>query len=343
MSYIMLALGWILKICNDLVGNYGVAIILFTILIKAILLPMMVKQQKSMIKTQKLQPLLTQLNQKYANDKDKLSQETMKLYKKYNVNPMSGCLPLLIQLPILLALYWVVKKPVVYLMGFAEDEVWRIVSAVVEWCEGNPDGMNQFLSALGIDDIARITDNGYKMFGAYEIQIARFLNANPEIMQSNWITETGKTYDLIDFNFLGIDLSQTPDLGALFGLITGRWSGLTLGTVLLWIIPALSGLSSYIVSKVSQAMQPQRQPETNPDGTEKPNPMQSMTLFMPFISAWFAFTLPAAVGFYWVISNVFQLVQQVVMPKLVKVDLTDEQIEGEIVNNDKKNRKKRKK
>ena len=92
MSYIMLALGWILKICNDLVGNYGVAIVLFTILIKALLLPMMVKQQKSMIKTQKLQPLLTQLNQKYAHDKDKLSQETMKLYKKYDVNPMSGCL-----------------------------------------------------------------------------------------------------------------------------------------------------------------------------------------------------------------------------------------------------------
>ena len=250
---------------------------------------------------------------------------------------------MLIQLPILLALYWVVKKPVVYLMGFAEDEVWRIVSAVVEWAEGNPDRMNQFLNALGINELAQITDNGYKMFGAYEIQIARFLNANSEIMQSNWIIETGKAYDLIDFNFLGIDLSQTPDLGAFFGMLTGRWGGLTLGTVLLWIIPLLSGLSSFVVSKVSQAMQPQRQPETNSDGTEKPNPMQSMTLFMPFISAWFAFTLPAAVGFYWIISNIFQLAQQVVMPKLVKVDLTDEQIEGEIVNNVKNNRKKRKK
>lgn len=343
MSYIMQALGWVLKICNDLVGNYGVAIILFTVLIKAILMPMMIKQQKSMIKTQKLQPLLTQLQQKYANDKDKLSQETMKLYKKYDVNPMSGCLPLLIQLPILLALYWVVKKPVVYLMGFAEDEVWRIVSAVIEWSESNPDGLNQFFSALSIDNMAKLTDGEYKMFGMYEIQIARFLNANPEIMQSQWILETGKNYDLIDFNFLGIDLSQTPDLGAFIGLITGRWSGLTLGTVLLWIIPVLSGVSSLVVSKVSQAMQPNQKPKTEPDGTEQPNPMKSMMWFMPFISAWFAFTLPAAVGFYWVISNILQLGQQVVMAKVVKVDLTDEQIEGEIVNNVKKNRKKRKK
>ena len=73
MSYIMLALGWILKLCNMLVGNYGVTIIMFTILVKAILLPMMVKQQRSMTKTQKLQPLLNELQQKYANDKEKLN------------------------------------------------------------------------------------------------------------------------------------------------------------------------------------------------------------------------------------------------------------------------------
>ena len=81
MSYIMLALGWVLKMCNLLVENYGVAIILFTIIIKAVLLPMMVKQQKSMTKTQKLQPLLNELQQKYANDKEKLNAETMKLYQ----------------------------------------------------------------------------------------------------------------------------------------------------------------------------------------------------------------------------------------------------------------------
>lgn len=342
MSYIMLALGWVLKFCNMLVGNYGVTIVLFTILIKAILLPMMVKQQRSMTKTQKLQPLLNELNQKYANDKEKLNAETMKLYQKYKINPMSGCLPLLIQLPILMALYWVVKKPVVYLMGFHEDEVWRIVSAVLEWANGDAGKLNQFFTALGIDDMAKLTDNAYKMFGMYEIQIARFLHSHQEIMNSQWILETGRNYDVIDFMFLGLDLSQTPSLNAFLGLFIGNVKGLNMGTVALWLIPILSGLSSFATAKLSQTMQPAPVTQKKANGEESANPMQSMTLFMPFISAWFAFTLPAAVGLYWIVSNVLQLVQQIILVKIVKVDLTDEQIEGEIVNV-KKNRKKRKK
>ncbi len=342
MSYIMIALGWVLKICNLLVGNYGVAIILFTLLIKFAMLPLTVKQQRSMMLTQKIQPLMNQLQQKYANDKEKLNAETMKLYQKYKVNPMSGCLPLLIQLPILMALYWVVKKPVVYLMGFGEDEVWRIVSAVTEWSESNPDGLSQFLTALGIEKMEALTDNAYKMFGMYEIQIAEFIYSHPAIMDSHWITETGKNYHIIDFNFIGLNLANTPDLGAFFNLFIGRINGLTAETALLWIIPLLSGASSWITSKVSQAMQPAQAPQKDENGEEKPNPMKSMTMMMPLISAWFAFTLPAAVGLYWIISNLVQLGQQFVLNKVIKLDVTDEQIEGEVVNA-KKNRKKRKK
>ncbi len=342
MSYIMMALGWILKLCNSFLGNYGLALIFFTLLVKLLLLPMMIKQQRSMTMTQKLQPLLMELQQKYSHDREKLNAETMKLYQKYKVNPMSGCLPLLIQLPILIALYWVVKKPVVYMMGFGEDEVWRIISAILEWAENTPDGLNQFFSALGIENMNTLTDNAYRMFGMYEIQIARFLNVHPEIMNSHWITETGKAYTLIDFNFLGLNLSQTPNMNAFFGMFLGRTSHLSLDVISLWSIPLLSGLSSYTVSKLSQKMQPAQQPKKGPNGEEAPNPMQSMMLFMPIMSAWFAFSLPAAVGLYWVVSNILQLLQQFVLTKVVKVDLTDEQIEGEIVNV-KKNRKKRKK
>lgn len=341
MSYIMLALGWILKMCNILVGNYGVTIIVFTLLIKAILLPMTVKQQRSLTKTQKLQPLLNELQQKYANDKEKLNMETMKLYQKYKINPMSGCLPMLIQLPILMGLYWVVKKPVVYLMGFGEDEVWRIVSAVLEWADGGSDRLGQFFSAVGIDNMDTLTANGYRMFGMYEIQIARFLHSHQEIMNSSWILETGKNYDVINFMFLGLDLSQTPNLGAFFGMFVGKVNDLTMDTMVLWSIPVLSGLSSFAVSKLSQSLQP-AQPQKDKNGEEVSNPMQSMMLFMPFVSAWFAFTLPSAVGLYWIVSNILQILQQVVLVKIVKVDLTEEQIEGEIINV-KKNRKKRKK
>ena len=87
MTYIMIALGWILNLFYRLVNNYGVAIILFTVFVKLVLLPLDLKQRKSMAKTQKIQPLLMEVQKKYANDKEKLSQETMKLYQKYGINP----------------------------------------------------------------------------------------------------------------------------------------------------------------------------------------------------------------------------------------------------------------
>ena len=205
----MMGLGWILRLCSQLTGNYGVAVIIFTIIIKAVLMPLTLKQQRSMLRMQKVQPLMNDLQKKYGNDKDKLNQEMMKLYKKYDVNPASGCLPMLIQLPILMMLYWVVKKPVVYIMGFGEGDVWRIVSAVTEWSDGSPEKMNMFLSMVGIDSIDKLAADAYKMFGQYEIQIARFLHAVPDVMNNHWITESGKNYVVINFSFLGMDLSQT--------------------------------------------------------------------------------------------------------------------------------------
>ena len=343
MSYIMMGLGWVLKLMYMLCSNYGVALILFTIIVKAILFPLTLKQQKSMMKTQKLQPILNELQQKYGNDKEKLNQETMKIYQKYKINPMSGCLPLLIQLPILLALYWVVRQPMVYIMGFGESEVWRAINAIEDFSATNPDAVNALLSSMNIEGFNVFRDANYSNFGMYEIQVARFLQDYPDVMNSPWITEMGRNILVLNFDFLGIDLSQTPDLWSIVGLITGNipenfgWS-----TVGLWLIAILSGVSAYASSKISQALQPQQQPQVDENGVEKANPMKTMMIIMPIFSAWIAFTLPAAIGFYWVLSNVIQIIQQVVITKFASVDISDEEIEGEILNA-KKNRKKRKK
>lgn len=344
MSYIMLGLGWILKLMYTVSNNYGIAIILFTIIIKLILMPLTIKQQKSMLKTQKLQPLLMDIQKKYANDKEKLNQETMKLYQKYKINPMSGCLPLLIQMPILFALYWVVKKPIIYIMGVGGSDVWRIVSALEEWGQSNPDALNQFLAFINIDSLNVFVENSFKNFGQYEIPIAKFLHLHPDIMNSSFIAETGIEYTLINFNFLGIDLSQTPNLGSLLGLITGKIpeGGINWNQIGLWLIPILAGASSYLTSKLTQKMQPPQPVQKDENGVEKPNPMKSMMIMMPLFSAWIAFTMPAAIGFYWILSSVLQLAQQFAINKFANVDLTDNIVKEEI-ENAKKNRKKRKK
>ena len=203
MSYIMMGLGWVLKLMYMICSNYGVALILFTIIVKAILFPLTLKQQKSMMKTQKLQPLLNELQQKYGNDKEKLNQETMKLYQKYKINPMSGCLPLLIQLPILLALYWVVRQPMVYIMGFGGDEVWRAINAIEDFSATNPDAVNALLSSMNIEGFNVFRDANYSNFGMYEIQVARFLQDYPDVMNSPWITEMGRNILVLNFDFLG--------------------------------------------------------------------------------------------------------------------------------------------
>ena len=100
-------------------GNYGVAIILFTLFVRVLLFPLTLKQQKSMVLTQSLQPELEALKRSCGDDREMLMQEQQKLYTKYNINPMSGCLPMLIQLPILFALYYVVRQPIIYIMGVA--------------------------------------------------------------------------------------------------------------------------------------------------------------------------------------------------------------------------------
>lgn len=346
----MLGLGWVLKLMYILVNNYGVAILLFTIVVKAILMPLTVKQQKSMLKTQKLQPLLMDLQKKYENDKEKLNQETMKLYQKYQVNPMSGCLPMLIQFPIIIALYWVVKQPIIYIMGVASSDIWRIVWAMNDWgqaSQANLDALNHLLETMKIDTsnfVGYFTDANFKNFGQYEIPIARFLHANPEIMNSSWIVETGKVYRLIDFNFCGIDLSQTPSLGSLLGLIMGSVpeGGITWNLIGLWLIPILAGGSSYLTSKISQAMQPPQPVQKDENGVEKPNTMKTMMVIMPLFSAWIAFSLPAAIGFYWILSSVIQILQQMVVNKVADPGVTDDDIKEEI-ENAKKNRKKRKK
>ena len=114
MDFLYQAFGWILFQVYNLIGNYGVAIIVFTILMKLLLLPLNIKQTKSMKDMQRLNPELQKLSKKYKNNKEKLNEETLKLYKVYKVNPAAGCLPLLVQFPILIGLFRALREPEVY-------------------------------------------------------------------------------------------------------------------------------------------------------------------------------------------------------------------------------------
>lgn len=201
-------LGPVLRFIYNLVNNYGLAIILFSIVIKLVLFPLSIKQYKSTAAMKKIQPELNKLQKKYGNDKEKLQKEQMALYEKYGINPMAGCLPTLIQMPILFALYRVIMMPLTYISGISEDKV----TAVAE--------------VLKLDT---------KTLAANQIKLTEMLNNSATLEK---VKDIIPSFSQIDFSFLGLNLSETPH----FGIPKSA------AEAALWIIPILAGVTSLLSS-----------------------------------------------------------------------------------------------
>jgi YidC/Oxa1 family membrane protein insertase len=275
-------MGWIISQIYNLVANYGLAIILFTIIIKLILLPLNVKSQKAMKKQQKIQPIIAELQQKYANDQEKLQKEMMKIYKENNISMTGGCLPMLIQMPILVGLYQVIQKPLSYLVG-------------VDWME-----------QAVIDKVYMLRDAMASSIGNLATSTEEMLAKTSQIQLSKWAEVINGPSDpwVINFNFLGLDLANTPStaFSYLMRLDFSDWH-----IIALLLIPILAVLASVFSMKITQAQSGQNLNKGN-DSASQMN--KSMTLMMPLMTAFFTLTLPSGLGIYWIISSVMQIVQQ---------------------------------
>ncbi len=284
-------LGWLLKMIYLLVDNYGIAIILFTLVTKFLLFPLTLKQQKTMAQTALIKPKLDALQKQYGDNREKFSEESMKLYKKYNVSPFSGCLPMLIQFPIIIALYYVIKEPLTYIWG-------QTAEAVAQLC-----------AQYGIEVVKN---------GIHEIELTAKLAAE------------GKEF-AINYGLFGLDLSKTPTLKQF------DW---------IWLIPALSGLTTWLSGKLMNVGQTKKEEKTNkrpprPGEKDPQATTNTMMNIMPFMTVWFAFMLPAGVGLYWIASNVFQMAQQFVLNKYYVPQIRERMaIENEELDSARKGRKK---
>ena len=289
-------MGFIIELIYNFIPNYGVALIIFTVLIKLLILPLNLKSQKSMVKQQKLAPQLQELQRKYANDKDKLNKEMMELYQANDANPASGCLPLLLQFPLIIGLFQVIQRPLSYIIGVNFNL---------------PENINKVINMQQIvannEALLQLAPNGFvnmtmeQLANNYQIAMSNFA-ANPAIQGfSDWV---------INFNFLGLDLSRYPSevWSPLSALMMGKISPELWSTLPLLLIPVLSGLTSWLVSKMTSANTPQTQVSGADDTAASMT--SSMNLMMPLMSAFFTLTLPSGVGLYWIVSNIFQIVQQ---------------------------------
>ncbi|MBQ4527171.1 MAG: YidC/Oxa1 family membrane protein insertase [Clostridia bacterium] len=294
MSFLRKPLGILLGWIYGFVGNYGVALILFTLVTKIIILPLTLKQQKSMTRMQKIQPEIAKLQEKYKNDQQLLSQETMKLYKKYNVSPMGGCLPMILQLFILFALYAVIREPLTNMLNYSAAQIKELKQTI-------PDTVT--------------------------------LGSMPEISLSayNW-PQSGP---IINFEFWkGFNLSDMPSMD--------RWVTL--------LVPAIAGITTWLSSKVStwmnkktkspaQPQKPQRilstEQKKTPGSQNNEGMMKSMSIVMPVITIFITYSLPMAMGLYWIISNTLSIAQTVLLNGYYNKKFALELEVGEIKKNEK--------
>lgn len=148
-------LGWIMWLCYKIVPIYAIALILFTVLTKLALFPLSIKQQKSMVKMQIFQPRMAEIQKKYANNKEKLNEEMMKLYSEEGYNPMSGCLPMLIQMPILFGLIDVIYKPLTHILRMPTEIIEKATEIATRVTEAAGITMNMYSPQLGIVSAVR--------------------------------------------------------------------------------------------------------------------------------------------------------------------------------------------
>lgn len=288
---------WLVRSFYQLTGSYGMAIILFTLVVKLILLPFQWKSKKSMMRMTRMNGKLQEIQKKYANNQVKQAEEMQKLYAEEGINPMSGCLWSFLPLPILMALYSIIRQPITHFMTLTGDVVQDLVAKVAA-------------SGADLTGIVHNWKDGVAVLEPYgQINLVRLIETKmPELADSvdGWID--------MHYDFIGIDLSRNPwDVISDFHF---EWA-----VIGLLLIPIITGLSQLLMTVMTMKQQPNQGAGT---GSTK-----VMMYMMPLMTVWFAFIMPAALGIYWIAQSVFSLIQEAVLGKYFKNKMDKEEEEKE--------------
>ena len=296
---ICIPFAWLVRLLYNLTGSYGMAIILFTVVLKLILLPFQLKSKKSMMRMNRMNGKIQEIQKKYANNQVKMQEEMQKLYQEEGVSPMSGCLWSFLPLPILLALYSIMRQPITHLMMLSNDVVQELVAKI---------------TAMGVDmsgivmmkNGAAVVKDGVTQLQPYgQIHLVKAVTEHyPEAAAGidGWTD--------LDFNFIGLALAATPSSV----LKTDSFQWAIIGLIL---IPILAGLFQLLMSIYTMKSQSQ-------DGAAAGS-MKGMMYMMPLMSVYIGFIMPAALGIYWIAQSVFSLIQEVIMTKFFNKKLEEEE------------------
>ena len=321
MGFISELFGYVLNWLYEVVNNYGVAIIIFSILLRVILIPITIKQQKSLKKSAVLQEKMAEIQKKYKNNPEKLNQETIALYKNEKMSPFSGCLSSILQLIIILSVFWLVSEPLTYMKRISPEIIESYTNEMRE---------------------SEFEQNGsYIQISLLDYAETKYQEINEQLQQENVenreeLESKRDEYNQLRLNmdFLGIDLSKVPtqDLD--------DWK--------VYIIPVLYVITSFISIKLTTAMQNKKKKQKENEivianGEEKtkepdqPDPMEQMqamnkgmVYMIPIMSIMIAIIAPLGLALYWFVSNVLMIIERLIINKIM--ELKDRKDEEEKVN-----------
>ncbi|MFY9381553.1 MAG: YidC/Oxa1 family membrane protein insertase [Eubacteriales bacterium] len=290
---LLIPMGFIIRICYSITGNYALALLLFAIIMQLFLLPLGIKQQKNNITQARLRPKELAIRKKYAGRNDpvtkrKVNEEILALYQEEHFNPAGGCLPLLVQLPIIFALFAVVKNPLTYICRFSASTI---------------AALKAFIKSAGVTLTV-----GYEEINIISYVKEHSITNIPSIPTLSASDIAGMP-DLTMFNG-AIDLSAAPSSKAFLSWIM--------------LIPVLTFVVILVSQKITKKFT--YRPDTDDSAQSS---MKIMEWMMPLMSVYFAYIVPAAIGLYWIYRNILALIQQVALAKIYPLPhFTEEELKA---------------
>ena len=297
--YICIPFAWLVRFFYGLTGSYGLALILFTLVIKLIMLPFQMKSKKSMMRMSRMNGRLQEIQKKYANNQTKQAEEMQKLYAEEGVNPMSGCLWSFLPFPVLLALYSIIRQPITHFMTLSSDVVQQMVDAVAK-------------AGLSLEGIAQMKD-GAAVVRDGVTQLMPYGQINLVTTISSQLPEVGSSVEgwiNMDYTSFGLDMAADP-----WSMVKGfSFSWAAIGLIL---IPILAGASQFLLTRITMKHQPAADASANA--------MNRTMMFMPLFSVYIAFTMPAALGLYWIAQSGISAVQEFLMGRFFNKRMEEEE------------------
>ena len=296
---LMTPFSWILKLFCQVFNSYGIALFLFTVVIKILLFPLNMKGKRSMIKMNVVNAQVQEIQKRCGNDRERYNQELQKFYTENNVSPLGGCGWSLLPIVFLYPLYAIIRRPLKYMMWLTEDAV-KAIARALNW--------------------TAIKGAEFTAVGTNELILGSMINEGNLAAAKAAAGAAAASVFVINFNFFGIDLSQVPSL---MFWNTDIWANRDYwGAIGLFLLPLISaGLS------VASMFVTQKTNQMNKDQQVKMN--ISMILMGPLISLWIGFVMPAGLCIYWISNSLLGMVQEIISGRMLRKDYEAAQKEME--------------